>query len=109
MHFTDATHGWVIGEFGSILAYHPVSTPCSSAPVVVQPQNVETMSTIASGNWDSPYVWSCGVVPTALDDVRINVEHTITLPVGYSAKAKNVELRGQIQYNTTAGLQMGQE
>ncbi|WP_373511061.1 YCF48-related protein [Persicitalea sp.] len=108
MSFTDSTHGWVIGTNG-ILSFHPAAAPCASAPVMVLPSSVAPLSTTASGNWDAPYVWSCGTIPTALDDVRINAEHIVTLPGSYSAKAKSVDLRGQIQYSTNAGLQMGQE
>ncbi|GHB85816.1 YCF48-related protein [Persicitalea jodogahamensis] len=107
--FPNATHGWVVGVDGSILSYHPAAAPCPSNPILVQPQSAEPLSTLSSGDWRTPVVWSCGTVPTALDDVRINNGHTITLPFGYSAKAKSVELRGQLQYNTNAGLQMGQD
>ncbi len=108
MYFTDLNHGWVVGNNG-ILSYHPAAAPCPSAPIVVQPQSIAPLSTLNSGNWDTPSVWSCGLVPTILDNVRINVEHTITLPDDYAAKAKSVDLRGQIQYNANANLQMGQD
>ena len=73
------------------------------------PQSIEPISTRLSGDWNTPYVWSCGLVPTVLDDVRINAEHVVTLPGGYAAEAKSVDLRGQIQYNANASLRMGQD
>lgn len=106
MSFTDATHGWVVG--GSIMTYVPAPPACTSAPVTVLPFAAVPLSTIASGSWNTPAVWSCGTIPTALDSVIIDAAHTVTLPGNYSAKAKSVELRGQIQYNTNAALQMGQ-
>ena len=108
MHFTDATHGWSVGNAG-ILAYHPAVTACPSAPVVVTPQSFAPLSTLSSGIWDSPSVWSCGQVPTSLDAIRINAGHTITLPEGYMAKAKSVELRGNVVQENNTSLQMGQE
>ncbi|MPR34329.1 hypothetical protein [Salmonirosea aquatica] len=109
MSFTDATHGWVIGELGSILAYHPAAEPCFSAPIVVESQSIAQLSTLTSGNWNSPAVWSCGTIPTTLDDVRINSEHTITLPAGYSAASKSIELMGKIQQDANTHLRLGQE
>lgn len=110
MYFTDATHGWVVGYNGSILTYVPAPAACPSAPVTVQPQSIAPLSTLASGNWSSSSVWSCGFIPTALDAVRINQTHTVTLPTGYTAKAKNIEMWGNMQYGgANAGLQMGQE
>ena len=107
MSFTDATHGWVVG--GSIMTYVPAPPVCTSAPVTVLPAAIVPLSTLASGNWDTPALWSCGTVPTALDAVIIGAAHTVSLPGGYSARAERVELRGQIQYSANAALRMGQE
>ncbi len=82
---------------------------CASAPVTVLPAAIAPLRTLASGNWNTPALWSCGTVPTAMDAVIIDASHTVTLPDSYSAKAKSVDLRGQIQYNANAGLQMGQD
>lgn len=35
--------------------------------------------TIGSGNWNDPAVWSCGVAPNSLNDIKINEGHTITI------------------------------
>lgn len=86
------------------------SNPKQAAHAVgVFPTPTLTASTLASGTWNTSNVWSCSTVPTALDDVRINTEHTIALPDGYAAKARSVDLRGQIQYNANAALQVGED
>lgn len=107
MFFTDATHGWLVGA--NILTYKPAPTACPSAPVTVQPQNIAPLSTLVSGNWSSSLVWSCGTIPTALDAVRISQPHTVTLPTGYSATAKSIDMLGNMQYNADAWLKVGQE
>ncbi len=107
MSFTDATHGWVVGS--GIMTYVPAPPTCASAPVTVLPFAEVPLSTLASGNWNAPALWSCGTIPTALDAVVIDAAHTVTLPESYSAKAKSVELRGQIQYSANAGLRVGQD
>lgn len=110
MYFTDATHGWLVGSNGSILTYKPAPTACPSAPVTVQPQSIAPLSTLASGNWSSSSIWSCGTIPTALDAVHISQPHIVTLPTGYTAKAKSIDMLGDMQYGgNNAGLQMGQE
>lgn len=43
--------------------------------------------TIKSGLWNDPSVWFCGRIPTENDDVIIKSPHTVTVPVGYTAKA----------------------
>ena len=43
------------------------------------------ITTLLSGNWSDPTVWSAGVVPTASDNVTINDTHLITLDVADAA------------------------
>ncbi len=42
-------------------------------------QVVSTIESIASGNWNDVMTWSCGCLPTAATDVKINAGHTIIL------------------------------
>lgn len=51
-------------------------------------------ATLSGGTWNTPAVWSCGSVPTALYAVRISQPHTIALPADYTATAKSMELQG---------------
>lgn len=65
-------------------------------------------ATLSGGVWTTPGIWSCGSIPTALDPVRISDTHTIALPADYTATARSVDLRGNVQYNVNAGLKVGQ-
>ena len=38
-----------------------------------------TMSTLKGGNWNDPSIWSCGRLPTELDDVTIQADHRVLL------------------------------
>lgn len=107
MWFTDATHGWVVGD--GISTYQPTPPACASAPMTVLPEAIAPLSTLTSGSWDTPDVWSCGTIPTAQDAVLINSGHSITLPADYSAKAKSIVIQGEVQSGPNAGLQLGQE
>ena len=53
--------------------------------------------TVKSGSWDDPSVWSCSLIPLPTDQVKINSGHVVTLPEGYQASARDIELQGSIQ------------
>jgi len=59
---------------------------------------------VKSGRWDDPLVWSCGDLPTALDEVRINQGHYITLPTDFSGFAGALDLRGVVQPSSNSRL-----
>ncbi|MGH7489475.1 MAG: hypothetical protein ACREMY_28320, partial [bacterium] len=58
---------------------------------------------MASGNWSNPAIWSCGMVPTAADDVTIANGHTVTIDT--AAVALNLTVgqgvSGVLQYDST--------
>jgi endonuclease G len=47
-------------------------------PFLVQSQNCQITS-IASGDWNNPAVWSCNCIPKSSDNVRIKAGHTIRI------------------------------
>lgn len=51
-------------------------------------QVVSTVESITSGNWNDSATWSCGCLPTAATDVKINAGHTVVLDT--SVHARNV-------------------
>ncbi|MPR37082.1 M12 family metallo-peptidase [Salmonirosea aquatica] len=53
--------------------------------------------TVKSGYWDDPLIWSCGTLPTAVDEVKINPGHYITLPGNYTSLTRGLDLQGTIQ------------
>jgi PKD repeat protein len=65
------------------------------------PNAFETKQT---GNWNDLSTWDCGQIPTQTDVVIIKSEHTIYIPIGYSARVKNMILFGRIIYNTNSQL-----
>ncbi len=70
-------------------------------------QVVSTIESVMSGNWGSTTTWSCGCLPTAFTDVKINAGHTIS--IGIAAKAKNLFFQnGNIQYLNGGSLMFSQ-
>ena len=56
-------------------------------------QAIGACTTVASGSWNNPATWSCGVVPGITDAVIINASHLITID-GFRAKAAKVSYSG---------------
>lgn len=65
-----------------------------------------TCTTTKSGDWNDPTVWSCGVVPTNLDDVIISPTHIITMPDSYTGQANNLENNGNLIFGQNATLNL---
>lgn len=80
-----------------------------------------TCSSLASGNWSDPLVWSCGAQPTATDTVIINSPHTVALDVQpadaaaltinaggiIDATGNNLTVSGNVTINGTYGVAGG--
>lgn len=65
------------------------------------------VTTVSSGNWSNPAIWSSGVVPNATTDVIINNNHTVYIDVQGSSSGVVVDLCRNLQVNQSAVLQMG--
>lgn len=72
--------------------------------------NVQVLSvveSINSGNWADSGTWSCGCLPTASTDVRINAGHTIILDT--TVHARNVFYQnGYLRFLTGGSLMLAQ-
>ncbi len=61
--------------------------------VVSSSNNSCQFSTVNSGYWQDPNIWSCGSVPTVLDDVILNAGHIVTVD-GITVQANKVIYSG---------------
>jgi hypothetical protein len=87
-----------------------ITNGCSATAavaVVVQTVACTVYTTVKTGSWNDPTVWSCGVVPPATAAVEVN--HAINLPAGYQAQALLVRYGtgGTLTCNTGSRLQLG--
>jgi glucose/arabinose dehydrogenase/PKD repeat protein len=62
------------------------------------------VESVKAGNWDDISVWSCGKIPSALDSVRINAPHTVTIMNGNSANVRFLELLGTLNTEQNSGF-----
>jgi hypothetical protein len=61
-----------------------------------------TVSSVATGAWSNPAIWSAKRVPGADDRVAIDVAHTVTYDVASEAAIDCIEIRGTLRFATAA-------
>ena len=67
------------------------------------------MSSVKSGNWNDPTVWSCDRIPMFDDTVIISPTHTVTIPATFKADGFNLTIKGTLQKLTTSGMNFNKE
>ena len=70
---------------------------------------ISIITSVVSGNWETPATWNLNRVPTTTDNVIIEVNHTVTVNTN-DANAKKVETRsnGKVIFNNnTTRLKLG--
>lgn len=65
------------------------------------------ISTVSSGNWSNPSIWSSGAVPSLNDDVIISNSHTIYIDMQGQNSGQVIDLCQNLKVETNAVLQMG--
>ena len=92
LFFINENLGWLT-NFLKVTKY---STPqCSTIPLILTTNCCTVFETIKSGSWTDASTWSCNRIPTATDDIFINIGHTIT-DNGNIIRAKTLNYRGGV-------------
>lgn len=65
------------------------------------------VTTLKTGNWSDPAIWSSGEIPSASTDVIINDNHTVYIDKQGTVSGEIVDLCRNLQIKTKAVLQMG--
>ncbi len=73
-----------------------------SSPINVQYK----VSTSQNGQWHTPSTWSCGHVPSSLDDILINNGHTITIGENLIGNCKNIENNGNLVFGVGSEIKL---
>jgi hypothetical protein len=66
--------------------------------------NFNQCISLKSGQWNDPTTWSCGRIPTTLDEILINNGHSVTIGNNLNANAKNITNNGEIIFGENAFL-----
>ena len=70
---------------------------------------ISLITSVISGNWETPATWNLNRVPTTADNVIIEANHTVTVTTN-DANAKKVEARsnGKVIFNNnTTRIKLG--
>lgn len=67
------------------------------------------MSSIKSGSWNDPTVWSCDRIPMFDDNIVISPTHTIIIPTTFKADGFNLTIKGTLQKLSTSGFNFNKE
>ena len=67
------------------------------------------LTSVKSGNWNDPSVWSCDRIPMFDDNVVISPNHTVTIPATFKADGFNLTIKGILQKLSTSGLNFNKE
>lgn len=62
------------------------------------------IQSLATGTWNNANTWSCGRIPTILDDVTIQTGHLITLPTTSTGNFRDLTINGQVIFTTSSLL-----
>ena len=85
------------------------ATPTATVSLTIGTGCIATITSVASGNWETASTWDLNRLPTTADTVIINANHTVTVTTN-DANAKKVETRsnGKVIFNdTTTKLKLG--
>ncbi len=83
-----------------------IGTTSGNAIVTVLPCPIGNTISIKSGNWNQPSTWSCGQIPTSLNDATIENGHIITVPNNYQGQVKKLRLKGMLIQQNGSGFKV---
>ena len=69
---------------------------CSAESDPIKINIGDKQQSIKTSDWSNIATWSCGTIPTVVEDVLINKTHIVNLPNGYMGFLKNLENNGSI-------------
>lgn len=102
----NSTNFKIILVIGFMLSFTVVSAQLS----LMSNQSIDfsnAVSTVSSGDWSNPNIWSNGVVPNADTDVIIEDGHTVYIDVQGASSNQQVDLCDNLFVKQEAVLQMG--
>jgi hypothetical protein len=73
------------------------------AVLPLKPAYAAACNATISGNWSAPGTWSCGHVPTAIDDVTINVTRTVSFDAVGTSTVLSLTVNGKLNFDNASG------
>ena len=78
-------------------------TSTNSSPISISVFN-GVITSLASGDWNTPATWSCNCIPAACNDVIVDTGHAVTIPATQKGRLQNLTLRGTVDVKTTGTM-----
>ena len=78
-------------------------TSANSSPISISVFD-GVITSLASGNWNTPATWSCNCIPAACNDVIVDTGHVVTIPATQKGRLKNLTLRGIVDVKNTGTM-----
>jgi hypothetical protein len=107
---------WSTSQTGQSITVSPSSTTNYTATCTVgsvtsaasSPLQISvfdgTITSVASGNWNTPATWSCNCIPAFCNDVTVEIGHTVTIPVSDKGKLKNLTVKGTVDMKSPSTM-----
>jgi CHRD domain len=67
-----------------------------------------TCTSVKSGNWTDPAVWTFNEIPTSLDKVIVSSGHIVLIPDNLVVNVKNIEINGELKCGIYSNLKLNQ-
>jgi large repetitive protein len=80
-------------------------TSANSSPISIAVFD-GVITSLASGDWNTPATWSCNCIPAACNDVIVDTGHVVTIPATQKGRLKNLTLRGIVDVKTTGTMSL---
>jgi hypothetical protein len=78
-------------------------TSVNSLPLPISVFN-GAITSLTSGNWNTPAMWSCNCIPADCNDVTVNTGHVVTISASQRGRLKNLTLRGTVDVRNTGTM-----
>lgn len=60
---------------------------------------------LKTSSWTDLSTWSCGTIPTSIDEITINTGHIVTIPDNYSSMIKKLILKGSLLHGINSKIE----
>ena len=64
------------------------------------------ITSLSSGNWTDPSIWSCNCIPASCNDVTVETGHRVVIPATITGIMKNLRVKGMVDVKNSSMMKM---
>jgi len=95
---------WLDATESGVYTVKYIQGSCSSESDPIKINVGDKQQSLKTSDWSNIGTWSCGTIPTVVEDILINKTHTVSLPNNYTGFLRKLEMNGNIVQGTNAKL-----